>query len=211
VGGHGWDAALAQARGETRWGGCGKHGWDAATGRGEFGRGRGGSTGAKRGSGAQLGPRASARGNPLGRVRETRLGCSRRARGIRKGARGEHWGEAWVRCTVGPSREREGKPAGEGTGNTVGMQPPPKGGGKPERKREGKPAGEGTGNTVGMQPPPKGGGKPERKREGKSAGGRRESGEAAEDEPGEQRRHGRGPGGRGHAVRFLGPVSGRRA
>jgi hypothetical protein len=53
-----------------------------------------------------------------------------------------------------PSRKREGKPAGEGAGDTVGMQP--------SRKREGKSAGEGAGDTVGMQPP--------RKREGKPAG-----------------------------------------
>ncbi|GIU78104.1 MAG: hypothetical protein KatS3mg005_1342 [Bryobacteraceae bacterium] len=33
-----------------------------------------------------------------------------------------------------PSRKREGKPVGEGAGNTVGMQP--------SREREGKPVGE---------------------------------------------------------------------
>ena len=44
-----------------------------------------------------------------------------------------------------PSRKREGKPAGEGAGDTVGMQPPPRGGGKSGAKAEGKPVGEGGG------------------------------------------------------------------
>jgi len=46
----------------------------------------------------------------------------------------------------------EGEAAGES--GTVGM--------RPSRKREGKSVGESARHTVGMQPPPKGGGKPVR-------------------------------------------------
>jgi hypothetical protein len=67
---------------------------------------------------------------------------SRKREGKSVGARGEHCGEAWVRCTVGPARKRQGKSDREGTGCTVGMQP--------SAKAEGKPEGEGAGGTVGM-------------------------------------------------------------
>jgi hypothetical protein len=99
---HSWDAALAQARGETRWGGR---------------------------AGAQCSPRASARGSPLGRAPEhgwdaalaqargetrrvehagARLGCSPRA-----SARGNPWRRArWGTVGMQPSRKREGKPGG---------------------------------------------------------------------------------------------------
>jgi hypothetical protein len=57
-------------------------------------------------------------------------------------ARGQ-CGEAESEDTVGPSREREGKPGGERAGGTVGMQP--------SAKAEGKPAGEGEGARVGKR------------------------------------------------------------
>ena len=70
--------------------------------------------------GAQLGcsPRASARGNPQESARATRLGCSRRelsvaAAGAAAVARPRAAGET---CTVGmqPSPKGEGKPGGGG-------------------------------------------------------------------------------------------------
>ena len=124
--GHGWDAALARARGEIRWA------WRA---------------------GARLGcsPRASARGSPLGWARVGTVGMqpSRKREGkpVGLGASGHGWDAAlaqargevrWAgrdgtRLGCSPRAGARGNPLGWARPGTVGMQP--------SRKREGKPVG----------------------------------------------------------------------
>jgi hypothetical protein len=112
----------ASARGSP-WGGRGKHGWDAA-----LAQARGEARGEGAGSTVGMQPSRKREGKPAGRAREARLGCSPRAsaRGSPRRGRGKHgWDAALAQArgeargegagnTVGmqPSRKREGKSAG---------------------------------------------------------------------------------------------------
>jgi hypothetical protein len=78
--GHSWDAAAAQGRRETRWGGRGQHGWDAAIKRdGKPWREVRGANGNARSKIART-AKTGLGGDPLTRLWQTRLGCSRRPR-----------------------------------------------------------------------------------------------------------------------------------
>jgi hypothetical protein len=118
--GHSWDAAAAQGRREIRWGGCAGHGWDAALAqaRGEIRWG-----GARDTVGMQ--PSRKREGKPVGEARGTRLGCSPRA-SARGNPLGRREGHSWDAALA----QARGEIRWGGARDTVGMQPPPKGGGK---------------------------------------------------------------------------------